>query len=119
MCGRRSAATRRCPGSAELALGSPLFPTITIHLSDGKRITETAPAAAPGAPYIQHLTLNGASWQRAYLPGDIVTKGATLGWTLGTAPSSWGDAAGDAPGSDTQGLLPALGYLGTAGGAPS
>ena len=36
------------PGSAEVALGSPLFPAITLDLANGKTITETAPAASHG-----------------------------------------------------------------------
>jgi len=106
------------PGSAELALGSPLFSTVSIELADGKRITEAAPAAAPDAPYVQHLTVNGASWPRAYLPADVIADGATLAWSLAAAPTTWGDAPGDAPRSDTQGLLPALGYLVGASASP-
>ncbi len=99
------------PGSADLALGSPLFNAIAIHLADGKTITETAPADAFDAPYVQNLSVNGAPWPEAYLPAGIFTDGGTLEWSLGDAPSTWGSAAGDAPPSDTQGLLPALGYV--------
>jgi putative alpha-1,2-mannosidase len=99
------------PGSAELALGSPLFTTIAIDLADGKTITESAAGSARDAPYVRNVTLNGASWQGAYLPASIFTSGGTLDWTLGRAPTTWGAAPGDAPASNTQGLLPALGYL--------
>ena len=93
-------------------LGSPLFTHIVVHLGDGGTITENAPAAAADAPYVHGLTVNGASWQRTYLPSSVVTKGGTLDWTLATSPSTtWGAAASDAPPSSTDGLLPALGYV--------
>jgi predicted alpha-1,2-mannosidase len=50
------------PGSADMALGSPLFSKIAIHLGNGKTITETAPRAADSAPYVQSLSLNGSAW---------------------------------------------------------
>ena len=55
------------PGSSEVVLGSPLFKDIVFHLGDGGTITENAPAAADNAPYVQNLTVNGASWTRTYL----------------------------------------------------
>jgi len=99
------------PGSATVALGSPLFTNIAIHLANGATITESAPAAADDAPYVQGLAVNGSSWSGAFLPSSIFTTGGSLSWTLGTTPdATWGAAAGDAPPSDTTGLLPALGY---------
>jgi predicted alpha-1,2-mannosidase len=104
------------PGAAELALGSPEFTRIAIRLADGKTITESAPAAADDAPYVETMTLNGAAWSKAYLPASIFTDGATLSWTLGASPDpTWASGAGDAPPSNTAGLLGALGYLANAG----
>jgi predicted alpha-1,2-mannosidase len=99
------------PGSAEVALGSPLFPAITVTLANGRTITETAPAASENAPYVEGLTLDGSPWQDAYLPSSIFSAGGTLNWTLGSSPTTWASAPGDAPPSSTAGLLPALGYL--------
>jgi hypothetical protein len=99
------------PGTAAVAIGSPLFPAIVIH--DGsKTITETAPQAADNAPYVQNLTINGSPWARAYLPASLLRKGGSLDWTLAATPdTSWAAAVSDdAPPSDTAGLLPAFGY---------
>jgi predicted alpha-1,2-mannosidase len=104
------------PGSAQTALGSPLFSTIVFRLPGGRAITETAPAAADNSPYVQALALNGKAWSAAYLPATLFSHGGTLAWTLGPSPDvSWGSAAADAPASNTTGLLPALGYLSGAG----
>jgi len=104
------------PGSAQPVLGSPLFNAIAIHLADGHTITETAPAAADDAPYVESLTVNGSPWSQTSLPAGVFSTGATLAWTLGTAPdTAWGQAAADAPPSSTTGLLPALGFASVAG----
>ena len=100
------------PGSSEVVLGSPLFTHAVIHLGDGGTVAENAPGAADDAPYVEHLTVDGASWARTYLPSSIFTRGGTLDWTLAAWPdASWGTATGDAPPSSTEGLLPALGYV--------
>lgn len=99
------------PGTADLALGSPLFPYAQLRLADGNAITINAPQAAPGAPYVQNLRLNGSGWPRNYLPASAVATGAALDYTLGTTPdTTWGSGAQAAPPSYPAGAAPALGY---------
>jgi predicted alpha-1,2-mannosidase len=84
------------PGTADLAIGSPLFPEAVI--SGNKTITIDAPAAADGSPYVQGLTVNGAASSLAYLPAAEALAGATLVFTLGSsADTAWAAAAADAP----------------------
>jgi putative alpha-1,2-mannosidase len=99
------------PGSSVVALGSPLFDTTTVRLADGKSIIESISGAASAQPYVGHLSVDGRSWSRTYLPSDIMTSGGTLRWALSGTPTSWGSGAGDAPPSEEHGLLPALGFL--------
>jgi predicted alpha-1,2-mannosidase len=99
------------PGTSDLALGSPVFPKAVVTLASGKKLTITGNGATANAPYVQSLTLNGSSWAHAYLKPNLVAKGGTLKFTLGSAPNtSWATAKGDAPPSDTTGLASALGY---------
>ena len=56
------------PGTADLALGSPLFTQAVIKLPSGNTFTVNAPAAADNAPYVQSATWNGAAWNNAYVP---------------------------------------------------
>jgi len=85
------------PGTADLAIGSPLFPAAVVS-AGGKTLTIDAPAAADGTPYVQGLTVNGTASSLAYLPAADVTSGATLDFTLGSsADSSWAAATADAP----------------------
>ena len=47
------------PGEADLALASPLFPSVAITLPDGRRLVETAPGASSSRPYVHALTVSG------------------------------------------------------------
>ncbi|GHJ46916.1 hypothetical protein Cs7R123_42580 [Catellatospora sp. TT07R-123] len=86
------------PGTSDLVLGSPLFPTVTVALGGGGTITINAPQAAANAPYVQSATLNGATWNNAYLPASFAVSGGTLDLTLGTsANTSWATGASSAP----------------------
>ena len=49
------------PGSANLALASPLFPNISITLGDGHHLVERAPAASASTPYVHSLTITGGA----------------------------------------------------------
>ncbi|WNV82954.1 lectin [Umezawaea sp. Da 62-37] len=90
------------PGTSDLVLGSPLFTTTTVALGGGGTITINAPQAATNAPYVQSATLNGATWNNAYLPANFATSGGTLNLTLGTtANTSWATSPSSAPPSYT------------------
>ncbi len=97
------------PGTADLALGSPLFTAVTVTLANGHTLAVNAPQAATNAPYVQSATFNGATWNNAYLPADAVINGGTLNLTLGTtANTGWATTASSAPPS----------YNGTGGAKP-
>jgi predicted alpha-1,2-mannosidase len=86
------------PGTATLALGSPLFTQAVITLSSGNTLTIDGDGAATGAPYVQSATWDGANWADAYAPASAITSGGTLSYTLGSTPNtSWASAASAAP----------------------
>jgi hypothetical protein len=47
------------------------------------------------------LKINGKSWDKSYLPHDVLAKGATLDFDMGPKPSKWG--TGEPPKSITTG----------------
>jgi putative alpha-1,2-mannosidase len=99
------------PGTGYLALNSPEFSQERIMLGSGKTITVSAPQAAPDAPYVQSLRLDGRGWPRNYLPPSVLSSGASLDYTLGTAPdTAWGSGAQAAPPSYPAGAAPAIPY---------
>ena len=56
------------PGSADLALASPLFADISLTLPDSKKLVVHAPAASASTPYVHSLTVTGAAPARATPP---------------------------------------------------
>ncbi|RAJ42708.1 putative alpha-1,2-mannosidase [Kitasatospora sp. SolWspMP-SS2h] len=86
------------PGRAELLLASPLFSQVVVHRGNGATLTLNATGAGTNAPYVQSLRVNGTTSTRPWLPESLVTDGGTVDLTLsGTANTSWGTAAADAP----------------------
>jgi predicted alpha-1,2-mannosidase len=103
-------------GSDTLVFNGPGFPHVGITLPSGKTIAINAPGASPTTFYVQNLKLNGSPYHKLYVPFSTLAAGATLDWTLGTSPSTWGNAPQDAPPSYQLGQQPVLasvdpGYL--------
>jgi predicted alpha-1,2-mannosidase len=86
------------PGTATLALGSPVFTEAQITLPSGNTLTIDGNGAADDAPYVQSATWNGSAWNNAYAPTSAITSGGTLSYTLGTTPNdAWASSASEAP----------------------
>jgi predicted alpha-1,2-mannosidase len=86
------------PGTATLALGSPMFTAAQLTLPSGSTLTIDGNGAADNAPYVQSATWNGSAWNNAYAPASAITSGGTLSYTLGTSPNdSWASSAAEAP----------------------
>lgn len=85
------------PGTADLAIGSPLF-TSAVVTAGGHTLTVNAPLAADGSPYVTSLTLNGGSWNKAYVPASYLSGSTELDFDLSsTANTSWAAATSDTP----------------------
>jgi predicted alpha-1,2-mannosidase len=83
------------PGRAEFVLGSPYFAEADVDRPGGNVIIR-ATSAAPGAPYITALKVNGATSAQSWLPKSFTEKGGTLDFTLSKTPDpKW--AADDPP----------------------
>jgi predicted alpha-1,2-mannosidase len=80
------------PGTDVLAIGSPLFPRATLHLSGGDLIIK-ARGAARDAPYIQGLSLNGRAHAKPWVRLATVAHGGTLTFSLAKkANTRWGSS---------------------------
>jgi hypothetical protein len=102
------------PGTSTLDVGSPLFPSAAIHLSDHHTVVITAPGASAGTPYLHGLSVNGAATQQAWVSGSQLLSSAetTLTFSLSSQPDqAWGQAPQDAPPSYPQGAAAAIGFL--------
>ena len=119
------------PGTANLALGSPLFPYVNLTLPDGHHLVIKAPAAAASKPYVASLVTKGiasvpsaptcakssvatkashGSWSAPWLPSSVIRSGGTLTFGLSSKPTSWGSSPADSPPSYPTGTLPAVGF---------
>ncbi len=82
------------PGVAGFLLGSPLFPSLTVHLGNGHQlhiIGQGIDGSPSNMPYIQHLSLNGQNYASAWLPFTALERGATLQFVLYNSPNlTWG-----------------------------
>ena len=86
------------PGTANLALGSPLFTSATVKRDSGQTIQINAPQASTSTPYVQSLKVNGTTSTKPWLPASFIAKGGKLDYTLGsTANTTWGSSTTDAP----------------------
>jgi predicted alpha-1,2-mannosidase len=92
------------PGVGGLALNSPLFPAATIQLGNGSRIEIEAGNAAAQNPYVLSLSVNGQQYGKTWLPYELLSRGATLRFKLGSLPNKdWGTKPEDAPPSFSEG----------------
>jgi predicted alpha-1,2-mannosidase len=86
------------PGTATLALGSPLFSRAVIELPSGASLQIIGSGAGPSRPYVRSATWNSARWTRAYAPAAAITSGGTLDFQLGSSPDRrWAASPADAP----------------------
>jgi predicted alpha-1,2-mannosidase len=105
------------PGTGVLALASPVFPEAVVHLPGGRRLTINAPAAQASAPYVQGLTVDGRTSDRAWVDYSSLVRGGTLDYDLSSAPDkSWASGAAAAPPSDPTGERQVLTSAGPAAG---
>ena len=84
------------PGVGGLAIGSPLFPSVTIRSGLGT-LRIHAPAASAARPYVGSLRLDGRSYNRAWLPVTRLRGNRRLEFDLGSVPRPWGASAGARP----------------------
>jgi predicted alpha-1,2-mannosidase len=121
------------PGTADLELAAPLFPSSSISLPDGRQLVIRAPGASAGTPYIHGLRITGTPvarpvsacppstavtsrpasgpWDLPWIPAAMLRTGGTLEYSLGSAADpTWGAAATSRPPSYRTGRIPAVGF---------
>ena len=73
-----------------MALSTPQFPAMTVHLGDRtvRIVTDEDPAAAP---FIQSMSVNGTAQDRSWASLETLAgaKNTEISYDLGAAPSTW------------------------------
>ncbi len=92
-------------GSAEYAIGSPLFDKATVHLPDGDLVINARNNSVENV-YVQSLRVDGKRRTSTSLSQEDLSGGARLDFVMGPEPSAWGTGEDDAPPSLTDGDEP-------------
>ncbi len=85
------------PGSNIYAVGTPLFPEVTINMENGKHFTIRANNVSKKNIYILSAEMNGKPYKKCYLTNDNIVNGGELVFDMGDKPSGWGTGEGDYP----------------------
>ncbi len=85
------------PGRAGFVLGSPLFPQVTLTVQS-RHVQILAPGAAPGAPYVSGMRIDGVASTSLWLSFDrLATANAITYDVTSSAGQRWGTGPADAP----------------------
>ncbi len=90
------------PGTQVLALGSPLFPRVTLHLAGG--LVHLDAPGAPNAPFVAGLTVDGRAHPAPWLSATTLRRGTRIRFTMSPAPTRWGTARSATPPSGAAAL---------------
>lgn len=74
------------PVSGQYEIGTPLFPKMKLHLSNGKTFTVIAKEVSPTNIYIQSVTLNGKPYNQSYITHEQIMNGSTIEFEMGNNP---------------------------------
>lgn len=84
------------PGNPEYLLGSPLVDRAEIQVGD-QTFKIIAYNNERDHPYVQSVKLNGASWDKSYIPHSALTQGGVLEFFMSDEPSDWATAIEQSP----------------------
>ncbi len=76
-----------CPGTDQYVIGSPVFPKMTIHLENGKKLVIEADGNSLDNRYIQSSSLNGKPFTRNWLTYKELTDGGVIRYKMGNKPN--------------------------------
>lgn len=89
------------PGQNVYPIGTPIFEELTLDLGayfNGNKFTVKANGVSSDNIYIQSATLNGKSYNKAYITHDDIVKGGVLAFEMGAEPNTnWGSDVSSYP----------------------
>ena len=78
------------PVSGKYEIGTPLFPEMQLHLTNGKTFTVLAPNVNKKNIYIQSTKVNGHPYDKTYITHEQIMSGATIEFEMGSTPKTIG-----------------------------
>ena len=67
-------------------MGTPLFPELKLHLSNGKTFTVLAPNVNKQNIYVQSVKVNDQVYDKTYLTHQQIMDGSTVEFEMGPQP---------------------------------
>lgn len=67
-----------CPASDQYAIGTPLFPKVTLTFEDGKQMQLSAKGGVEKTPYISNITVNGKRYDKYYFTHSQLQDGGKI-----------------------------------------
>lgn len=77
-----------CPGEPVYTVGTPLFPSATIHLENGNSFTVSAEGTSSERPFVHQATYQGRPLPDPFLHHDSLMAGGILRFTMGSEPAA-------------------------------
>ena len=84
------------PSNPEYLLGSPLVDRAEIQVGD-QTFKIIAYNNERDHPYVRSVKLNGASWDKSYIPHSALTQGGVIEFFMSDEPSDWATALEQSP----------------------
>ena len=78
------------PVSGKYEIGTPLFPEMQLHLTNGKTFAVLAPNVNKKNIYIQSTKVNGHPYDKTYITHEQIMSGATVEFEMGSTPKTIG-----------------------------
>ena len=78
------------PVSGKYEIGTPLFPEMQLHLTNGKTFTVLAPNVNKKNIYIQSTKVNGHPYDKTCITHEQIMSGATIEFEMGSTPKTIG-----------------------------
>jgi predicted alpha-1,2-mannosidase len=86
------------PANGVFAIGSPIFPKVTIDLKGNKTFTIVAHDVSRKNKYIQSAKLNGKTYNKPYITYKNIIQGSILKFKMGPKPNKhWGTSKQNSP----------------------
>lgn len=87
-----------CPGTPFYIIGTPSFDEVVLNLNNGNKFKVVANNVTDSNFYIQSATLNGESFERAWLSHEEILLGGELIFEMGPEPNkNWASEADNLP----------------------
>lgn len=79
-----------CPVGGKYEIGTPLFPELSLHLQNGKKVTILAPDVSEKNIYVKAVKVNGKPYSKSYITHSLIMSGVTIEFQMSDSPcDSW------------------------------